>query len=219
MNCRRSRELLSDSIERSLAPPLVRELEAHLGACRECAALARSLAEVVAALASVRAPEPPEDLVERVLDRTRPVLRASRDAASSAMAPEEPLAAFFGRGSFWWNASSWLAGAAILAAVLLWRPPEFLAGFARNVSKTAHQTYSFGVRTYYRTERWVEELNVLRMTVGVAFEDRIDRLTERLRDLEEARRKVSEEDEASRSGLHSTTEVASSHLIEPRSVL
>jgi hypothetical protein len=52
-----------------------------------------------------------------------------------------------------------------------------------------HQAYGFGLRVYRGSERLIDDLNVLRMTVGVAFEDRLDRLNERLKDLEEARRK------------------------------
>jgi hypothetical protein len=216
MNCRRCRELLSDHLENTLAPPLARDLEAHLTECRACADLFRSFGRVVTTLASLRAPAPPESLVERVLERTRPVLRAACEGAKDS--EEGGFGESFAGHVFGWNAVSWVAAAAILATVLLWRPPEFLSVLGRQVSKTAHQTYSYGVRAYYRTERWVEELNVLRMTVGVAFEDRIDRLTERLRDLEEARRRV-EGDDTSRSGLKPTKHVASSGLFDARSHL
>jgi hypothetical protein len=194
MNCQRSRELLSDYIEETLPPPVLTELQAHLETCHECRALTESLREVVAALAAFREPEPPSDLTERILERTRPVLRAAQGRRlDRAAAP-----------SFWWSATNWLAAAAVLAGVLVWRPPEFVAGASRHVSQTAYQAYSFGVRTYHRTERWLEELNVLRMTVGVAFENRLDRLSERLRDLEEARRRTGGgQDQDTRSELGS----------------
>jgi hypothetical protein len=76
------------------------------------------------------------------------------------------------------------------------------------------------VRTYHRTARWIEDLNVLRITVGVAFENRIDRLNERLKDLEELRRRNGGEDEP-RSGLPAKparSAVAGSRSQETRSL-
>jgi hypothetical protein len=203
---------MSDFIEGTLAPPLDRELEAHLASCSECREIVGALREVVAALRSFQAPEPSERFVDLVLERTGPVLRAAREAVE-----EDP----FHGPSFWRTSTSWLAAAAVLAAVLLWHPPHLLEGWSTRVSQTAHQAYSFGVRSYHRTERWVEELNVLRMTVAVAFENRLDRLNERLRDLEQARRKsgASDNDDSSRSGLVPESEVASSETTTTRSSL
>lgn len=211
MNCARSEELLSDFVEATLAPPLASELEGHLRECATCTDLLASLREVLAAFEAFSVPEPPPDLVERVLERTRPVLRAARDAEESSEPELGP--------PFWRHAVGYLAAAALLGGVLLWRPPEYLAEASRRVSQTAHQAYSFGVRTYHQTERWVEDLNVLRMTVGVAFENRLDRLSERLRDLEDARRKTGQdEDDSSRSGLTTGSDVASSRNTETRSL-
>jgi hypothetical protein len=149
------------------------------------------MTEVLSLFGSFPTPEPPSNLTELILERTRPALLASRSAGADLETD----------ASFWRSFGSGLAAAAVLATVLLFRPPEFLAGWSRSVSQTAHQGYSLGVRTYHRTARWIEDLNVLRMTVGVAFENRLDRLNERLRDLEELRRRNSGEDESSRSGL------------------
>ena len=84
--------------------------------------------------------------------------------------------------------------------------PELAGELSRATSRTASDVYSFAVRTYHQTERWFEDLNVLRMTVGVAFEDRIDQINEQLRDLEDAGRRSdeSEDDQSMRrfdSGL------------------
>jgi hypothetical protein len=207
VNCRRIQELLSDYIEETLPPPLKREVEVHLASCVECRELTRSLREVVGLFASFEAPEPPVDLSERILERTRTALLASRTAASrmAQMAKIESSA----DSSFWRSLGAGLAAAAVLASVLVLRPPELLEGWSRHVSQTAHRGYSFGVRTYHRTARWLEDLNVLRITVGVAFENRLDRLNERLRDLEEVRRRSGEEDDSSRSGLSQPNAVAS----------
>ena len=190
MSCRRQQELLSDYIEGTLSPLLSRELENHLRTCEECRSLVSSMKEVLSLFGGFQAPEPPSNLTELVLERTRPALLAARETGADLETD----------ASFWRSFGSGLAAAAVLAAVLLFRPPEFAAGWSRSVSQTAHQGYSLGVRTYHRTARWIEDLNVLRMTVGVAFENRLDRLNERLRDLEELRRRDDREDESSRSG-------------------
>jgi hypothetical protein len=190
VNCRRHLELLSDYLEETLSPPLRRAAENHLRTCEQCRNLAESLKEVLSLFGSFQTPEPPSNLTELILERTRPALLSARKASADLETDS----------SFWRSFGSGLAAAAVLATVLLFRPPEFLAGWSRSVSQTAHQGYSVGVRTYHRTARWIEDLNVLRMTVGVAFENRLDRLNERLRDLEELRRRNGGEDESSRSG-------------------
>jgi hypothetical protein len=199
---------MSDYLEETLSPPLRRELEAHLRSCEDCRNLADSVREVVTLFARFETPEPPADLTDRILERTLPALRPARERQRDLETD----------ASFWRSAASGLAAAAVLAMVLLFRPPEFLASWSRSVSQTAHQGYSLGVRTYHRTARWLEDLNVLRMTVGVAFENRIDRLNERLRDLEEMRRR-SGDDESSRSGLAPQIEVAGPTTFETRSLL
>jgi len=190
VNCRRHQELLSDYLEGTLSPPLSREVESHLQTCEDCSDLVASLKEVLSLFDNFQTPEPPSNLTELILERTRPALLAAREAGADHET----------ESSFWRSFGSGLAAAAVLAMVLLFRPPEFVAGWSRSVSQTAHQGYSLGVRTYHRTARWIEDLNVLRMTVGVAFENRLDRLNERLRDLEELRRRSGGEDESSRSG-------------------
>jgi hypothetical protein len=199
---------LSDYLEETLSPPLRREAENHLRTCEDCRNLAESLKEVLSLFGSFQTPEPPSNLTDLILERTRPALLSARKASADLETDS----------SFWRSFGSGLAAAAVLATVLLFRPPEFLAGWSRSVSQTAHQSYSLGVRTYHRTARWIEDLNVLRMTVGVAFENRLDRLNERLRDLEELRRRNGGEDESSQSGLPTQSEVAGPVTFETRSL-
>ncbi len=210
MNCRRNQELLSDHLDETLSPLLKREVEEHLRACDECRGLVLSMKDVLSLFSSMKEPEPPSNLEQLILARTRPALLAAREASLAAGA--EP--------SFWRSFGSGLAAAAVLAMVLVFNPPEFLEGWSRSVSQMAHQGYSLGVRTYHRTSRWIEDLNVLRMTVGVAFENRLDRLNERLRDLEELRRRNGGEDEP-RSGLPAkprSNRLAGSNSYEARSL-
>ena len=97
-----------------------------------------------------------------------------------------------------------------------------LSGIGGHVNRMGHQTYSFGLRVYRDSERLIDDLNVLRMTVGVAFEDRLDRLNERLKDLEEARRKQDsqpEETSTLASPFKLTRTDARSIFAHPRSLL
>ena len=187
MRCRRSEELWSDYLEGTLPPPLRQELTTHLAECDDCRELAGDFREVVAALGNLRAPEPPGNLVAKILERTRPRL-ASLGEPRGHLVPF-PIPA-------WRNAAVW-AAAAVFAGFMIFRPPSFVGESGRRVSQVSHQVYSYGLRAYRASERLVDEINVLRMTVGVAFEDRLDRLNERLKDLEEARRRSGEEPDRS----------------------
>ncbi len=180
MNCRRSEELWTDYLENTLAPPLAHDLKAHFAQCGSCRDLYRTFENVVDSLQGLDVPPVRAGLAERVTRRSRGELRAT--AARVHPVPHPPL-------------YQWLAMAAVVAFVLIWRPPAFMTGLAQTTSKTAHQTYSFGVRTYHQTERWIEDLNVLRMTVGVAFEDRLDRLNEQLQRFSEDDDETLEDDE------------------------
>ena len=205
MNCRRCEELWSDSLEGALAPPLEQDLRAHLASCDACSELFAAFEEIVAGLSALSSPAAPEKLRERVLDRSRPKLAATRRDAERFVS--RPIVAYH-------QAAGWIAAAAVLAFVLLWRPPEALSDWSRKASQSAHQAYSFGVRTYHQSERWLEELNVLRMTVGVAFEDRLEELNQRLRDLEEASRRAKDEgsEQSSREDASSSLAHVATHL-------
>ena len=193
MNCRRAEELFSDHLEGSLAPPLEGELVAHLDTCSECASLYVAFQEIITALEASKVPAPPESLVSRIT-AAAPTRRIS-PSSPSRQHGERPQLVASPRAL---ASSSWLAVAAVIALLLLWRPPELASELWRKTSRTAHQTYSFGVRSYHQTERWIEDLNVLRITVGVAFEDSLERINEQLRDLELTGREPNDDGEESR---------------------
>ena len=198
MICRRAEELFSDQRESVLAPPIERELSAHLDTCDECQGLYQTFQEVTDTLEAMSVPASPfetdaltEKLVVDLVGRARTELTAlrTRREESRFTVPSQRLVA----------GASWLAVAAVLAMVLLFRPPELASELSTKTSRTARHVYSFAIRTYDQTERWIEDLNVLRMTVSVAFEDRLDQLNEQLRDLEDAGRRSTEDaDEQSR---------------------
>ena len=179
MKCRRSEELFSDYLEGTLPIPLRNDLEDHLGSCRDCQSLLASFREVVDVLSILPRPQPSTDLVERIMGVTRPVLRSRRTASPALPGFVLPKRL---------NWAVWAAAAAFVA-LLFFRPPAPLQGVGTRISRLGHQTYSYGVRIYRGSEQLIDELNVLRMTVGVAFEDRLDQINERLKDLEEARQK------------------------------
>ena len=203
MNCRRAEELFSDEREGVLTPPIERELSAHLDTCDECRGLYQTFQEVTDALGAMSVPATPDALTGKlVVDfarsaRTEPTaLRTTREGTRFTV-PSPRLVA----------GTSWLAVAAVLAMVLLFAPPELASEVYRKTSRTARHIYSFAIRTHDQTERWIEDLNVLRMTVGVAFEDRLDQLNEQLRDLENAgRRSTEDDDEHSRRHLETEGE-------------
>ncbi|MFQ5790272.1 MAG: anti-sigma factor family protein [Acidobacteriota bacterium] len=180
MKCRRSEELWSDYLEGILPAPLQKDLEDHLHVCPDCPPRLAELREVLHALRSGPRPEAGDRLTERILALTRSRLSELRRAARLS----DPASIY----PAWTN---WVAAAvaASFVLVLVFRPPRSFTGFGDRLSRLGRQAYSFGVRVYTETERLMDELNILRMTVGVAFEDRVDRLNERLKDLEEARQK------------------------------
>lgn len=188
MNCRRSEELWTDRLDATLPPPLESELRAHLDTCDACASLYEAFTEVVSTLEAIETPVPAEGLTAKILEHTRSALVKAR--LSRQDAPPTPAA----EPSRWIRLAPAFAAAAVVALVLFLRPPDVLNDLSRQATRTAHDAYSFGVRTYHQTGRWLEDLNVLRITVSVAFEDRLDRLNERLRDLEEASRRRNEAD-------------------------
>jgi hypothetical protein len=212
MKCRRSEELFSDYREGVLPVPLRKDLEQHLESCPECASLMNCFHDVMETLGSLPRPQPSPDLAEKILDRVHRKLGSRRDEILSFPGFALPARV---------NWAVWAAAAAFVAILFL-RPPAFVSALGEHVNRMGHQTYSFGIRVYQGSERLIDELNVLRMTVGVAFEDRLDRLNERLKDLEEARRKSGDQTEETSTlvpPFRLTKLKASSKFTDPRSLL
>jgi hypothetical protein len=212
MKCRRSEELFSDYLEESLPFPLRSEIEDHLGSCPECASLMTAFRDVMETLETLTGPEPSLELEERILASTRETFGVKRDPIQAASRFALPARM---------NWAVWAAAAAFVIVLFL-RPPALLSGIGGQVNRMGHQAYSFGLRVYRGSERLIDELNVLRMTVGVAFEDRLDRLNERLKDLEEARRKKNNQAEETSnlvSPFKLTRADGGSESAHPRSIL
>ena len=182
MKCRRSEELWSDYLDGTLPRPLAKDLEGHLAACSNCPRLLETFREVQSVLKAMPHPQPSPQLVRRVLAASRPQLTKLGKLAGVADRVQ------FGGSlvpNFTWGSWAAWGGAAALVAILILGPNQTLS----RINQVGHQVYSTGLGAYRDTQGLIDELNVLRMTVGVAFEDRLDRLNQRLKDLEEARRK------------------------------
>lgn len=182
MKCRRSEELWSDYLDGTLPRPLTKDLEGHLAECPNCPEFLEAFKEIRTALETMPHPHASAQLVERLLAASRP--RLANLANLSNFAERARFAAPLVPNLSWGGWAAW-GTAAALVAVLILGPSQALS----RLNQIGHRIYSVGLGAYRDTEGLIDELNVLRMTVGVAFEDRLDRLNQRLKDLEEARRK------------------------------
>lgn len=166
MECRRAEELLSDHVEGQLGPPLLGELEGHLAGCAACRRLRGSLEEVLEALAELRRAEAPvpAGLAERVAARTW----SRRAPARPAHAPLSALQ----------------AAAVFLAVLAAW---SALGGLSPTAARRlSAQLLERGSTTsaYLREgkERLVDEVRLLNVVLGTAFEDNLERVGQRVED-------------------------------------
>lgn len=166
MDCQRAEELLSDHLEGSLHEILRAELDAHLGRCAECLALREALGEVVGALRAFPDLEAPRGLAER-----------------SAAAARARSGALVVRPAFvlpsWVQAAA--AGFALIAlgTVLMVVGPEKPT---RAAQRLVGQTVTAGSSLLDRKDRLVEDVRILGVVLGTAFEGRIERVNERVED-------------------------------------
>lgn len=166
MDCQRAEELLSDHLEGSLHEILRAETDAHLGRCAKCRALREALAEVVGALRAFPDLEAPPGLAER-----------------SAAAARARSGALVVRPAFvlpsWVQAAA--AGFALIAlgTVLMVVGPEKPT---RAAQRLVGQTVTAGSSLLDRKDRLVEDVRILGVVLGTAFEGRIERVNERVED-------------------------------------
>lgn len=173
MDCRRAEELFSDHLDGTLEAPLRAELERHLAACEPCRLLREALGEVVAALRALPFVDAPRHLAARAADAA---LAAGRRRPAGVVAPFVAPS----RMPVWLQALAATLAIAITgglaAAGSALGPPARLS--ARLAERAA------GVSSYLveRKERLVEDVRLLRAVVGTAFEERLDRVGERVDD-------------------------------------
>lgn len=166
MDCQRAEELLSDHLDGALHQILRSELDAHLERCVECRGLREALAEVVDVLRAFSDLDAPPGLAER-----------------SAAAARAHSGALVVRPAFvlpsWVQAAA--AGLALIAlgAVLMVVGPEKPT---RAAQRLVGQTVTAGSSLLERRDRLVEDVRILGVVLGTAFEGRIERVNERVED-------------------------------------
>lgn len=187
MDCRRAEELFSDHHEGALPPGLRAELETHLAQCPACRALRDALGEVVGALRAYPVLAPALELAERAavsaLARPRVVARRRVTPFPS-----------------WLQAAA--AGFAFIATgvLLLVTGPE---APTRAATRLVTRTVTAGSFLLERKDRLVEDVRILGVVIGTAFEGRLDRMNDRMNDyrqLLERRRNASEEERKRSTG-------------------
>jgi hypothetical protein len=187
MNCARAQELLSDQLDGSLDRLLAADLDAHLAACAECRALRQALAEVVDTLRGAAELEPPAGLAER--------------AARAALAAP-PLRALAPRPAV--PPAVWLAAAALAAALGAGIFYGQRAGLdpVRTGRRLVERSVNAGAYLLERKDRLVEDVRLLRVVIGTAFEGRVERVNDRVDDYRKLleKRRDSEREEQQRKG-------------------
>jgi anti-sigma factor RsiW len=170
MDCRRAEELLSDHLEGTLDALIAADLEAHLAGCPDCRALRSALAEVREVLRSFPAMEPAADL-------------AARAASSALRAPRARPLGF--RIPVPVGVPAWLQAAAAVLALLTTGGVLYATQSpapSRVAARLVDRTVNAGVYILERKDRLVEDVRILRVVIGTAFEGRLDRMNDRVDD-------------------------------------
>jgi len=166
MDCARAEELLSDDCDGLLEEPLRADLVAHLAGCPQCRTLRAALGDVVGSLKQPPELAAPSGLVDRVLAAVALERAASPPAAVRARRSVLRLQAI--------AAAVAIAGTSMLYAS---RGPALRQG-----ARLAKQASNAGVYLVERKERLMEDVRILRVVVGAAFEGRVDRVNDRVED-------------------------------------
>jgi hypothetical protein len=166
MDCPRAEELFSDHLEGFLHPILRAELDAHLAECVECRPLRAALAEVVEALRAFPDVGAPAGLAERA-------------ATASLAAPR----AIVIRPAI--VVPSWVQAAAAGLALIALGTTLMVVGpekSSRAAQRLVSQTVTAGSSLMERKDRLVEDVRVLGVVLGTAFEGRVERVNDRVED-------------------------------------
>lgn len=174
MDCARAEELFSDHLDGTLHPLLRAELERHLAGCPNCRELRGALALVVDALRGAPELPAPQDLAER----------AAAAALAAGRTPKLP------KMPFWLQAAAAVLAVAVTGLVVAIGPSDI----AERVTRVKQWTIHTGVYIAERKDRFVEDLRLIRVVLGTAFEGRLDRVNDRVDDYKRllAKRKSNE---------------------------
>ena len=162
IDCPRAEELLSDDCDGTLDPLFRDDLAAHLVACPRCRSLRAALEDVVSDLR-----HPPE--------LPAPAGLADRVAAAVARAGKAPARKRAGFLRF--QAAAAVVAIAGTSALYSTRGPVLREG-----ARLAERASNAGVYLMERKDRLMEDVRILRVVVGAAFEGRLDRVNDRVED-------------------------------------
>jgi hypothetical protein len=166
MDCRRAEELFSDHLDGSLHAVLRAELERHLASCDPCRRTYDAFAEAVRALRNTPELDAPKGLAERAATAA---LRAPRVVEIRPALTLPP----------WLQAAA--AGFALIAlgtTLAVVGPERPTRAAQRLVSQTATMSNSL----MERKDRLIEDVRLLGVVLGTAFEGRIEKVGERVQD-------------------------------------
>jgi hypothetical protein len=166
MDCPRAEELFSDHLEGVLHPILRAELDAHLAECARCGPLRQALAEVV-------------DALHAFPDVDAPVGLAERAAAASLAAPRVVVVRPAIVLPSWVQAAAAGLALIVLGTILMIVGPERPT---RAAQRLVSQTVTAGSSLLERKDRLVEDVRILGVVLGTAFEGRLERVNDRVED-------------------------------------
>lgn len=167
--CRRAEELLSDHLDGALDGVLDADLRGHLAGCERCRDLRSALVEVLDVLRSPVEMEAAKDLAERA---AAAALRAGRGRSR----PRLPAIA---------GLPPWVLATAAVLALALSTGLVTASGGKGALGSTGHlarRVSAIGVYFAEQKDRLVEDVRMLRVVVGTAFEGRVDRVNDRVED-------------------------------------
>jgi hypothetical protein len=184
MDCQRAEELLSDHLEGALHEILRAELEGHLARCAACRELRGALAEVVEVLHAFSDLDAPTGLAERAAATALARARVVVVRPAIVLPP-------------WVEAAA--AGLALIAlgTILMVVGPERPT---RAAQRLVSETVTAGSTLMERKDRLVEDVRILGVVLGTAFEGRLEKVNERVEDYRRLldRRRAAPEGESKR---------------------
>ncbi|HUL80010.1 MAG TPA: zf-HC2 domain-containing protein [Vicinamibacteria bacterium] len=166
MDCPRAEELFSDHLEGTLHPILRAELESHLEGCAACRTLRGAFAEAVQALHAFPEVDAPSGLAERVARAA--VVRPRAVVVRPAIVLPS-----------WFQAAAAGVALIVLGTILAVVGPEKPT---RAAQRLVGQTLTAGNSLRERKDRLVEDVRLLGVVLGTAFEGRLERVNERVED-------------------------------------
>jgi hypothetical protein len=175
MDCRRAEELFSDHYEGNLDQPLLAELQDHLHGCESCSRLREALAEVVEALRSSPVVAPSPDLAARAAEAALSRSRGGTVGRSSGR----------GSGRLAWPGSAMplpIAAALIMGLAATLGLASSRLGPLGRTELLMEQTVTAREYLLERKERLVEDIRILQVVIATAFEERLDRVNDRVDD-------------------------------------